>query len=190
MKMNGSENSYRIPAFLVLLFTCMIYLSLMYLCLIDLSTGFIHHLQHLLELMPILVRFTSILQERSHKVLFEQHRHGVNVLDQHQPQPLAVHVIVPVVTKAACHLSGVTIFNIQTGTRYIHLHKVPNIWKKMSSVTISMLTQFLTNENAVKLERVKDVDDLRHESQLRWDILTDGHEIQHPHGGLQLGGVL
>ena len=123
-------------------------------------------------------------------MLFEHHCHGVKILDQHQSQSLTEEMIVLVVSEVSDHLLCLDILNIQTWARNIHLHKVPNICKKMSSVTISMLTQFFTNENAVKLERVKDVDDLRHESQLRWDILTDGHEVQHPHGALQLGGVL
>ena len=63
-------------------------------------------------------------------MLFEHHCHGVKILDQHQSQSLTEEMIVLVVSEVSDHLFCLDILNVETRTRNIHLHKVPNIYQR------------------------------------------------------------
>ena len=65
-----------------------------------------------------------------HKVFLKYRGHSVDVLDHHHPQPLAVHVVVAVVTEGSRHLATGLMLNKQVRTRRVVTHERPDVWNE------------------------------------------------------------
>ena len=117
--------------------------------------------------MPIFIRL-AIFPESVHKVFLEYGRHGVQVLDEDDPQPLAEAVVVLVVAEAAAHAARPLVLHIEAGPRYVDLHEVPNVCKASVRYQIYPLLLLLivdhTDEDTVELEGVENVEAVRHQS--------------------------
>ena len=90
-------------------------------------TRFVFHYDGLQLLVSILTRLI-VVTKSIHEVFLKDWSHSVNVLDHHHSQPLAVHVVVAVVTEGSRHLTTGLVLHKQMRARRVVAHKCPDVW--------------------------------------------------------------
>ena len=84
-----------------------------------------------------ILTFISILFRGVHKVFLQYDRSRVNVLDQDHTQSLAEAVVVLVWAKVPHHLSSPLVSSVETGTRYMTGHEMPDIYNRKQKLATS-----------------------------------------------------
>ena len=71
----------------------------------------------------------SIFLQGINKIFLEDYSHGINVLDENDPQSLAEAVVVLIRPEVPDSLTCSLVSHVQTGPRDVTCHEVPNICK-------------------------------------------------------------